>query len=699
VRRRLTGVWLLASAISVSAPARAASAQTDPPPVCPAGGQTALVLGGGGARSLSEIGVIMTLDSAGIRPDFVIGSSMGSIVGALYASGYSGRQLDSIVHTLPLAQLFRSGPPDVPQALGTLHPLVVIESGSRGLSLQSLATRENEINALMDALMIRGNLIARGNFLALPIPFRAVATDLKDRSPVVLDSGDLAQAVRASYSIPIVFKPVRIGNRVLVDGGVSANVPIQLARNAGATRVIAVDLTRSDASINPDSPLDVSSRLIDFLFEQRGDSVRPGDLHIRAPVADVPSLSFNGNDIDAIVAVGQHAASRALRTASCLPHANGPQNPRQVPARVTALTVANAGPREAHILSQYLDVWAGAPVDVPAMQKALRRLSVGDRYQAVWLHPQGSDDTVAFDAVVDRSARGRAGLGLAYDENVGGRIWLGGRWRPFADRDLTTDAYFAGGMLRTTAIVGFTGYDRVRWRLLQPFLLLGADEYQIRQFDDQQRITGELTTREISVSAGVERELWAGWTTEFGVEARGWQPPADTGVRSPDLGAVGGVLRLRNIASSGDERFKFEGSWTTRYTREAVDASYPMDFGLLSLIPRLRFATGEHLPLELTFPLGGANGFPGIQMENLRGDREAMAGLEAARRIFGPVALRAEVDAGRTTDGGPAFPTLPWLVGVRGGLGADTPVGPVRAEYGGTNRGQRALFVRIGYWF
>ena len=98
------------------------------------------------------------------------------------------------------------------------------------------------------------------------IPFRAVATDLKDRSPVVLDSGDLAQAVRASYSIPIVFKPVRIGNRVLVDGGVSANVPIQLARNAGATRVIAVDLTRSDASINPDSPLDVSSRLIDFLF-------------------------------------------------------------------------------------------------------------------------------------------------------------------------------------------------------------------------------------------------------------------------------------------------------------------------------------------------------------------------------------------------------------------------------------------------
>jgi NTE family protein len=667
-----------------------------PPPACPAG-RTALVLGGGGARSLSEIGVIMTLDSAGIRPDFIIGSSMGAIVGALYASGYSGRQLDSIVHTIPLASFFRHGPPNVPQALGTLHPLLILESGSRGLSLQSLASRENDINAVMDALMVKGNLIARGDFSALPIPFRAVATDLNDKSSVVLDHGDLAQAVRASYSLPIVFKPVRIGNHVLVDGGVSANVPIQLARSEGATRLIVADLTRSDASINPDSPLDVSGRLIDFLFEQRQDTVWPGDIQIKAPVADIGSLSFNARDIDAIVTVGRHAASRALRDAACLPTASTPENPGTLPSRVTALTVENAPARESHILSQYLDIYPGADVDVGAMQSALRRLSVGDRYQAVWLNPEGGDDTVAFHAIVDRSPRGRAGIGLAYDQDVGGRIWLGGAWRPFPDRDLTTDAYFAGGALRTTAIIGLTGYDRVRWRLLQPFLLLGADQYQIRQFDDQQRITGELTTREISASGGVERELWEGWTAEVGVEARGWQPPTPTG--ASDLGAVGGAVRLRNLGPSGDTRVQFQGSWTTRYEREELVADYPIDLGVLTLTPLARYATGEHLPLELTYPLGGSDGFPGIRIENLRGDREAMAGLDAARRIFGPVALRVEVATGQTTNGGPAFPTSPWLVGVRGGLGADTPVGPVRCEYGGTDRGQRSLFIRLGYWF
>jgi predicted acylesterase/phospholipase RssA len=672
-----------------------AGAQTDPAPACPAGGRTALVLGGGGARSLSEIGVIMTLDSAGIRPDFVIGSSMGAIVGALYASGYSGRQLDSIVHTLPLAQFFRSDPPNLPQVFGTLHPLLVLESGSRGLSLQSLATRENEINALMDALMIRGNLIARGDFSALPIPFRAVATNLKDRSSVVLDHGDLAQAVRASYSLPIVFKPVRIGDTFLVDGGVSANVPIQLARSEGATRVIVADLTRSDASINPDSPLDVSGRLIDFLFEQRGDTVRPGDIEIRAPVADIGSLSFNAHDIDAIVAVGQHAASHALRTASCIPRPRGRGNPATVPARVTSLTVANAGPREAHILSDYLDVRPNAPVDVGALQNVLRRLAVGDRYQAVWLQPQGGDDTVAFHAVVDRSPRSRAGLGLAYDNDIGGRIWLGGSWRPFPDRDLTSDAYVAAGELRTTAIIGFTGYDRVRWRLLQPFFVVGVDQEEIREFDDRQRVIGELTTRELSSSFGVERQLWAGWTAELGAEARAWQPPD----RTPDLATIGGAVRLRNLSPAGATRVQFDGAWTGRYDRESIDLAYPIDLGKLTLTPRAQYATGEHLPLELTYPLGGADGFPGLRIENDRGDREAMAELGAARRIIGPVAIRLEVATGQASTGGPAFPTLPWLVGVRGGLGADTPVGPVRAEYGGTNRGQRSLFIRVGYWF
>src|SRR6185312_9138522 len=91
--------------------------------------------------------------------------------------------------------------------------------------------------------MLRGNLLARGNFDSLPIPFRAVAADLGDRSPVVLASGDLARAVRASFAIPLVFAPESLNGRILGDGGLVANIPVAVARAAGADRVIVSDAT------------------------------------------------------------------------------------------------------------------------------------------------------------------------------------------------------------------------------------------------------------------------------------------------------------------------------------------------------------------------------------------------------------------------------------------------------------------------
>lgn len=164
--------------------------------------RTALVLSGGGAKGLAHIGVLRVLDSLGIRPDLVVGTSMGAVVGALYAGGYSGRELDSLVRVVPLAALFRTYQPLAPRALGVLQPLVLWEQGDRGFALQSASVVEAEANALLNAGLLRANLLARGDFDSLPIPFRAVATDLARRETVVMRAGDLAQAVRASAAIP-----------------------------------------------------------------------------------------------------------------------------------------------------------------------------------------------------------------------------------------------------------------------------------------------------------------------------------------------------------------------------------------------------------------------------------------------------------------------------------------------------------------
>src|SRR5512132_1113913 len=218
----------------LAGPARAQSCPSLP---------TALVLSGGGAKGLAHLGVLRVLDSLGIRPDLVVGSSMGAVVGAMYASGYQGREIDSLARSLQIADLFRTYQPRAPRSLGQLQPLIVWEQGERRFTLQSASVAEPDVNALVNAAMLRGNLLARGNFDSLPIPFRAVATDLGHREPVVMKSGDLAQAVRASAAVPLLFAPERRDGRFLTDGGLSANVPVAVARAEGAGRVIVVDAT------------------------------------------------------------------------------------------------------------------------------------------------------------------------------------------------------------------------------------------------------------------------------------------------------------------------------------------------------------------------------------------------------------------------------------------------------------------------
>ncbi len=129
------------------------------------------------------------LDSLGIRPDLIVGSSIGAITGALYASGYSGHEIDSIVRVLPIASVIRSYSPGAPGVIGALPAFAVWEKYGRGFALQTGAVRESEVNALMSALLLRGNLLARGDFDHLPIPWRGIGTRLSTRKAVVFSTG------------------------------------------------------------------------------------------------------------------------------------------------------------------------------------------------------------------------------------------------------------------------------------------------------------------------------------------------------------------------------------------------------------------------------------------------------------------------------------------------------------------------------
>ncbi|HET7424781.1 MAG TPA: patatin-like phospholipase family protein, partial [Gemmatimonadales bacterium] len=424
------------------------SGQSCPPP------RTALVLSGGGAKGLAHVGVLRALDSLGIRPDLIVGTSMGAAVGALYASGYTGRELDSLARVVPLAQLFRTYQPRAPRSLGVLQPLVMWEQGEHRFNLRSAAIVESEVNALVNAALLRGNLLARGNFDSLPIPFRAVATDLADRTPVVMASGDLAQAVRASIAVPLLFDPELRDGRYLIDGGLSANLPVAIARAAGAQQVIVSDATDH---LPPDfdaySPLLVADRLVRFLFLQPTDSLTDADVLVRPDVGRFTSLNFSRGNIDRLLEIGRKAADSTLGPSGCQSEA---PSPGALPSRVAGFRVPDGNHSEQLALERLLGVRVGDSLDPSRLRARLRGLGVAsEAYRAVWLSPRGTADSVEFDLTLRRAARRVAALGLAYDNELGGRMWAGGVDRRLFGLALEGSGALFLGELRKELYAGF----------------------------------------------------------------------------------------------------------------------------------------------------------------------------------------------------------------------------------------------------
>jgi len=272
-RRRLWLAWALLPFLlaGCQTPPRVATAPSEPalfPPATPRAAPRppviGLALGGGAARGFAHIGVIQVLEEAGIRPDLVIGTSAGSLVAALYASGKSGTELAS------LAQAMDEG------------TIADWSFPGRGL--------------------IRGEALARyvrehtggRSIEQMRLPLGIVATDLDSGNGIVFRSGDTGTAVRASSAVPAVFQPVRIGSREYVDGGLVAPVPVRFARQMGAGLVIAVDISE----VPDGAPTGDAVRMLLQTFSIMGRSInrfelRDADIVLRPRLAGVSGADFS----------------------------------------------------------------------------------------------------------------------------------------------------------------------------------------------------------------------------------------------------------------------------------------------------------------------------------------------------------------------------------------------------------------------
>lgn len=256
--------WL-ASGLSLSASAFAgAQANTGAPAGAARRPKIALVLGSGAARGFAHIGVIKALEEARIKPDLIVGSSAGALVGAFAAAGFTAAQMEEI-------------------ALRTrdVEVLDFQEGSKRGLVLG------DSLQRLVDAAM-RGRPIEQ-----LPTPFVAVATQLRTGELVALRRGSVGLAVRASSSIPGVFIPARVNDMDLVDGGLVSPVPVRAAREAGADVVIAVDVSSAPLDANPAGIFEQVMQSFEIMSRALAKAEsEQADIVIRPDVARIPSTNF-----------------------------------------------------------------------------------------------------------------------------------------------------------------------------------------------------------------------------------------------------------------------------------------------------------------------------------------------------------------------------------------------------------------------
>lgn len=250
--------------VVVPPPAPQPPPQPQGPPPKP---KIALVLGGGAARGFAHIGVIRTLEQEKIPVDLVVGTSVGSLIGAIYAADRNSFELEWTAFQLQKEDLFDFGVLTTVTGMGF----------AKGDKLEA---------------WVKGH-IRTADIEQLKIPFAAVATDLNWGHKVVLDRGSVARAVRASSAIPGVFQPVQHQGKILVDGGVVDNIPISVARARGADIVIAVDISANVGNPNITNLLGVSLQAANIMFALNVEHAKKdADVLISPAIGDVGTLDF-----------------------------------------------------------------------------------------------------------------------------------------------------------------------------------------------------------------------------------------------------------------------------------------------------------------------------------------------------------------------------------------------------------------------
>jgi len=289
-----------------------------------------LALSGGGARGIAQIGVLKAFKESELDIAYIAGTSMGSIIGGLYASGYSADEIEELIEDVDFSSLFSDSP--------RRQSLFMTQREERDRYLFSIRfdglkpyipralTVGHRLSSYLTDLTIRADYSSGGDFDNLPIPFRAVTTDIGNGMEVVIDGGNLADAMRASMAFPLALTPVERDGRYLMDGGIVDPLPVGVCRSMGADYVVAVNTVSTLMPVEKvDDPVDIANQVTtimtqDALARQLGQA----DYIIQPTMNGLETFDFK--NLDTLVANGYRAGKRAAEAIKSDLSAIGPHD-------------------------------------------------------------------------------------------------------------------------------------------------------------------------------------------------------------------------------------------------------------------------------------------------------------------------------------------------------------------------------------
>jgi NTE family protein len=698
-----------------------------------------LVLGGGGARGIAHIGVLKVLERERIPVHAIAGTSMGAIVGGLYAAGYSADELEQVIHAIDWRDALRDGPPraDLPMTRKeeSLRVLADIEMGfgDGRFKLPRGVLQGQNLQMLLQRLFMRVGEVR--DFDALPIPFRAVAADIATGETVVFAHGDLPDVVRASMSVPAAFQPIRIDGRLLVDGGIVDNVPVGVARAMGATHLIVVDVSEpllDEDNLN--SPLAITVQMLSVLMQAQTrrqlQELGEHDVLIRPELGDIGSTQFDR--AAETLTPGEAAAAAAverLRTLALSPeayrqHVAARRQPSLQPPLVEFVRVNANRSRTARLVAARLPELSGKPLDVELLESGIAAAYGDARYERIsWRIVE--DDAGRTGVEVTPVDKGwgptliRFGLQLSDD------------FRGNSSYQLSAEASTPGwgeGLLHGRASIG--RLTSLEADAFSPFGFTG--QYFLQPYIGVRAINVPLSTGEREI-ARLRQErgfggVRVGWDTapatrlSLGVE-RGHDrlrqrigAPGQFESRSSPYGAV--VLGVThdtldgNVFPSTGQRFDLQGeiyrpALGSEDSEEVVRlvwnaAARIGDTRILGGL-RLSHASRDNALLQGFDQLGGLGNLSGYGENELIGSQLFLArGLfyrrfGDAERLFSlPAYYGISLEAGNVWPDQRAVSVGSLIYAGSLFTGVETPLGPMLLGFGRASSGRQAFYIAFG---